>query len=194
MALPKRFLLGLAGGAGAALAAVRARAKVATGATSGETTPSATGPTPPADLAAAATPEPVRATPPDDLPGPSVTPSTGSPDDVGVEELLEPDVRDVVAEEEAAAAAEAAAIGGEGGAPEVEDEAMRPVYEGGGGEAEGFELAERDLVENATHGDGHGNPLRDAFRAEVEPSGAVYGEADDVKESDRDAREPGADG
>ena len=54
------------------------------------------------------------------------------------------------------------------------------MYEAGGGEQDGWEQAERDLIENASHGDGHGNPLRDALEPEVESdlSGAEYGEAD----------------
>ncbi|HEX4806510.1 MAG TPA: hypothetical protein VFU94_11480 [Conexibacter sp.] len=51
-----------------------------------------------------------------------------------------------------AAAAEAARIGGVAGDEEL-DPAMRPVIEGGGGEAEGFEEAEDALVEHASHGD-----------------------------------------
>src|SRR4051812_6216310 len=56
---------------------------------------------------------------------------------------------DVVRAEEAAAAEQAGRIGGKGGADEVEDEAERPLAEAGQGEAEGFELAEQQLVENA---------------------------------------------
>ncbi len=57
---------------------------------------------------------------------------------------------------------------------------MDPVYQAGGGEEEGWEAAEADLVENATHGDGHGQPERDAFTPEVESdhSTVVYSEAD----------------
>ncbi len=55
-------------------------------------------------------------------------------------------------EETDAAAAEAARIGGVAGDEQL-DPAMRPVVEGGGGEAEGFEEAEDALVEHATHGD-----------------------------------------
>ncbi len=51
-----------------------------------------------------------------------------------------------------AAAAEAAKIGGVAGDEQL-DPAQRPVVEGGGGEAEGFELAEEALVEHASHGD-----------------------------------------
>ena len=85
----------------------------------------------------------------------------------------------IVAEEEAAAAAEAALIGGV--VPhDSDDPAMDPVYQAGGGEAEGFEAAEEDLIENATHGDGGGDPIRDAIdvEAEADLSSAVYGEAD----------------
>jgi hypothetical protein len=56
------------------------------------------------------------------------------------------------AEQERAAAEEAASIGGRA-AEENLDPAERPVFEGGGGEAEGFEEAERALTEHASHGD-----------------------------------------
>jgi len=99
---------------------------------------------------------------------------------------------DFATREEMAAAAEAAAIGGRhpeaGGADTAEhvDEAMRPVYEAGGGEQDGFELAERDLVRNASHDDGGGFPERDAFTPERESDAASveYGEADDEELSD----------
>jgi hypothetical protein len=63
---------------------------------------------------------------------------------------------------------------------------MRPVYEAGGGEAEGFELAELDLERNATHDDGSGFPERDGFTPEAESdlSGAEYGEADEEDRPD----------
>ena len=59
---------------------------------------------------------------------------------------------------------------------------MDPVYEAGGGEQEGFEEAEAELIENATHGGGHGNPTRDAFfpEREADRSTAVYGEGDEI--------------
>jgi hypothetical protein len=100
---------------------------------------------------------------------------------------------DLATREEWAAAAEAAAIGGPvpglgGGVLDDEglDEAMRPVYEAGGGEQEGFELAEHDLVRNATHDDGTGYPERDGFTAERESdlTGAEYGEADEAEPPD----------
>lgn len=102
------------------------------------------------------------------------------------------DEPDLETREERAAAAEARAIGGppdrEGlaGTGEEVDEALRPVYEAGGGEAEGFELAEFDLERNATHDDGTGFPERDAFAPERESdrSTAEYGEADEAQAPD----------
>ena len=64
---------------------------------------------------------------------------------------------------------------------ERRDRARKPVEEAGGGVAEGFEQAEEDLIENASHGDGVGNPERDAIdneNVEAEQSTAEYGEAD----------------
>jgi hypothetical protein len=64
-------------------------------------------------------------------------------------------------EQENAAAAEAGAIGGRvSSEPPTEyegslSEADRPVSESGGGESEGFELAEMELIEHASHGDQH---------------------------------------
>jgi hypothetical protein len=57
---------------------------------------------------------------------------------------------------------------------------MDPVYQAGGGDQEGWEAAESELVENATHGEGHGDPVRDALAPEVEAdrSTAEYGETD----------------
>src|SRR3954452_9114232 len=87
----------------------------------------------------------------------------------------------LAAQEESAAAAEAAAIGGPA-SPDAEDPAMRPVYEAGGGDQDGWEAAERDLIENATHSDGGGNPLRDAFYEEAESDRATaeYGDPDNT--------------
>lgn len=73
-----------------------------------------------------------------------------------------------------AAAAEAGAIGGQPSSEpefrEEADEAARPVVEAGGGEAEGFEQAERELVEHATHGDQHAarRAIEDAPQLETE--------------------------
>lgn len=83
-----------------------------------------------------------------------------------------------VAEEEAEAAEEAARIGGE--VPEeTEDPALRPLIEAGQGEAEGFELAEEELVDNASHGNQRGFPERDVPPPE-ERGDAEYGEPDEI--------------
>lgn len=82
------------------------------------------------------------------------------------------------AQETEAAAREAAAIGGRAGDEELEPP-MRPLVEGGEGEAEGFELAEADLIEAAEHGESRGNPFRDAFTPEVSAARVgTFGEAD----------------
>jgi hypothetical protein len=70
---------------------------------------------------------------------------------------------------------------------EKNDPAMEPVEEAGGGTAEGFEQAEEELIENASHGDGSGNPEVDAIdneSAEAERSTAEYGEPDDEGPAD----------
>jgi hypothetical protein len=59
-----------------------------------------------------------------------------------------------------AAGAEAARIGGEV-SPLSDDPAREPLEEAGEGEAEGFEQAERRLMEIAEHGDQHRFPDRD---------------------------------
>ncbi len=85
----------------------------------------------------------------------------------------------LIRQEEDAAAAEAARIGGRSGM-EGMDEAMRSAAEHGGGEAEGFEEAERLLEDQAAHGDPAVDPIRDASAVEADPDPAVYGEADQV--------------
>lgn len=95
-----------------------------------------------------------------------------------------PDER-FVEEEEEAAAAEAGHIGGD--KPDYgTDEAHRAAAESGEGESEGFELAERDLIEEASHGDGRRSPEADAFTPErdSDESTAEYGEADEEEEPD----------
>jgi hypothetical protein len=84
---------------------------------------------------------------------------------------------DPIADEEAdAAAAEAAHIGGE--VPrDTDDPAEQPLIEGGEGVAEGFELAEEDLEDVASHGNQRRFPEDLAGQPE-EPSEAAYGEAD----------------
>jgi hypothetical protein len=90
---------------------------------------------------------------------------------------------DPIADEEAeAAAAEAGGIGGD--VPAGSDgPAWRPLAESGEGEAEGFELAEEDLIENAAHGDRNRFPEGDVGEPE-EPTDAAYGEPDQVKPDD----------
>jgi hypothetical protein len=82
-----------------------------------------------------------------------------------------------LAEEEAAAAAEAAKIGGDVPA-DTEDPAEQPLVEAGQGESEGFELAEKDLVDIASHGDERGFPDNVPPPPE-EPQTATYGEPDE---------------
>jgi hypothetical protein len=67
---------------------------------------------------------------------------------------------------------------------ERHDPALQPVEEAGGGVAEGFEQAEEELIENASHGDGEGDPLVDAIdneNVETEDSTAAYGEPDQAE-------------
>jgi hypothetical protein len=134
--------------------------------------------------------------PPPETPGPSVTapalPESDTerqewadarvPDAEALETARDPD--DVlVAQEESAAAAEAGVIGGPHPRA-ADDPRFEAAYESGEGEEEGWELAERDLIENATHGDGYGNPIRDALTPEVESDASTvdYGEPDEEPE------------
>lgn len=101
----------------------------------------------------------------------------------------------LVRQEEEAAAAEAGRIGGR--APEYEDEEglpaseeERPLDESGEGVEEGFETAERDLRETASHSENRYDPEANDFGDE-ESAGegdAVSGEPDeiDVTETVRD--------
>jgi hypothetical protein len=93
----------------------------------------------------------------------------------------EPDLDPLVEREQRAAEREAGAVGGP--APEYEgDEQSRPLEEAGGGEAEGFEEAERELGEQAAHGDPAVSPEADAFTPEEEAdrAGPAYAEPDEV--------------
>lgn len=67
-----------------------------------------------------------------------------------------------------------------------QDPAWEPVEEAGGGESEGFEQAERELIEHAEHGDPAPDPGTDAFPPEEESDleTAERGEADDVQPPD----------
>jgi hypothetical protein len=111
---------------------------------------------------------------------------------------------DLVRDEEDAAAAEAAAIGGNPGVDPTEGDpdrfdgergpAFRAVEEGGGGDAEGFELAESLLEENATDGGQSPSPMVDRERTDEDSraiDGDRYGDADDVRSPQDDDRPDG---
>lgn len=104
----------------------------------------------------------------------TIKPEQERPENEVAEEVL-------AVEEAEAAAAEAAEIGGD--VPQDSDDpALAPLVEAGEGEAEGFELAERDLEDIASHGDQHRFPGSVAPPPE-EPQSAVYGEPDEeIKE------------
>jgi hypothetical protein len=61
-------------------------------------------------------------------------------------------------------------------------EAQRPLDEAGQGESEGFEQAEEELIEHASHGDQHAarRVIADAPDEDADPRAAPSGEADDV--------------
>ncbi len=98
---------------------------------------------------------------------------------------------DLERQQEAAAAADAAAIGGRPSAEpapvEGADEAMRPLAEAGQGEAEGFEQAEHELIEHASHGDQHAarRAIGDAPEAADDARSTEAGEADVARSSER---------
>lgn len=90
-------------------------------------------------------------------------------------------------EEIDAAAGEAARIGGVRGTSEpFDDEEERAVREAGGGEAEGFEAAERALIEHASHGDQQSAHaiLHDQGAPEEENPRHVDAEADHERSSE----------
>ncbi len=66
-------------------------------------------------------------------------------------------------------------------------EAERPVDEAGGGEAEGFELAEAELRRQAEGIDDDHDPVAEAGLVEAETSDATYGESDEEHSSERPA-------
>jgi hypothetical protein len=73
------------------------------------------------------------------------------------------------------------------GIDDPNDPAYQAVSEGGGGESEGFELAEEALIEHASHGDSHGTARITADASDVDEElddDDVYGDADE--ESDED--------
>ena len=103
------------------------------------------------------------------------------------------DEYDRFAEEEAqAAAAEARNIGGRPTRDLEEDmphdPAMDPVYEAGGGESEGFEMAEEELIEHSEHGPAKPEVqvrVREEENSEEENSSESYGESDSEFNPDR---------
>ena len=101
-------------------------------------------------------------------------------------------------EQEEAAAEEAAHIGGgrddeldyierDSRPAGISDEAWRPVEEAGGGEAEGFEQAEAELVERAENAHGP-SPIADAGEYDEEAAAldVEYGEADEEHTAEDD--------
>ena len=89
-----------------------------------------------------------------------------------------------VAEQERAAAEEAVEVGG--GLPGDEaDESERALAEAGQGESEGFELAEEELIENASHeADAAPDPTHLAGEPEARLPQSEYGEADTEESED----------
>ena len=66
-------------------------------------------------------------------------------------------------------------------------EESRPLEESGQGVAEGFEQAEDDLIEHASHGDPAPDPEDMAGIPEDARAGdAAYGEPDELESSERD--------
>jgi len=66
-------------------------------------------------------------------------------------------------------------------------ESRRAVNEAGGGESEGFELAEEELIEHTSHGDQHstGVIMRDAASDDApDKDDELYGEADEELKAD----------
>src|SRR5436190_5538275 len=103
------------------------------------------------------------------------------------------DEYDPLAEEEAqAAAAEARNIGGRPTRDLEEDlphdPAMDPVYEAGGGEQDGFEIAEEELIEHTEHGPAKPEVqvrVREEDVSEEENTTESYGEGDSEQNRDR---------
>jgi hypothetical protein len=69
-------------------------------------------------------------------------------------------------------------------------EESRPLEESGQGVAEGFEQAEEDLIEHASHGDPAPDPEDLAGVPEdARAADSAYGEPDEVESSERDEDE-----
>src|SRR5262245_43660719 len=71
---------------------------------------------------------------------------------------------------------------------ERHEQEQRAVREAGGGEAEGFELAEEELIEHASHGDPSPDPSHLAGEPE-DFEGSEYGEADHEHSAEYDERD-----
>ncbi len=68
------------------------------------------------------------------------------------------------------------------------DPAFEAVEEAGGGESEGFEQAEADLIENAEQGERYESAASGEAASEAEEDpGAVFGEADHAEAQGDDA-------
>ena len=105
--------------------------------------------------------------------------------------------------QEEAAASEAAHIGGEPGkvpgydddpaTPGISDDpARRPVEEAGGGQAEGFEIAEAELIDRAENPRGP-SPFADRERISEDDRAEIeYGESDEVRTSEDNPDDPGS--
>ena len=68
------------------------------------------------------------------------------------------------------------------------DPAMDPVYEAGGGEQDGFEMAEEELIEHTEHGPAKPEVqvrVREEETSEDENRTVEYGEADQENHGDR---------
>ena len=101
---------------------------------------------------------------------------------------------DPLADEEAeAAAAEAREIGGHPTRDLEEDlphdPAMDPVYEAGGGEQDGWEMAEEELIEHSEQGPNRAEAQvrvrEEEVTEESAPDPELYGEADEVLDDER---------
>jgi hypothetical protein len=96
---------------------------------------------------------------------------------MGDDEAIHGD-EDYVAEQERAAAEEAVEAGGGPVSDEVE-ESERALREAGEGESEGFELAEEELIENASHEESASpDPTHLQGIPEDDRTGGDYGEPD----------------
>lgn len=109
---------------------------------------------------------------------------TGTPGEDSVPEGERIPEERLAAEEAEEAGDEASRIGGRAPGEEL-PEPERPVAEGGGGEAEGFEQAEAELIESASHGDPVPDPTELAGEPEDERGRATHGEPDRAASTQR---------